>query len=387
MPSMSYSTAGESHGKGLVVIVRGLPAGLGLEPSDVLKALARRRGGAGRGSRMRMEDDRVELVSGVLRGRATGSPLAMFIPNRDFSIDGLPPVTAPRPGHADLAGCLKYGIKDARSVLERASARETAARTAAGAVAAALLRHFGVQVFGHVTAIGGVESGAGFVPRPGPAARKRRDASQVFCLDSGASKRMEAAVDRAGRTGDTLGGIVEAIAFGAPAGLGSPDERLDAAVASALMSVPSVKGVEIGFGFALASVPGSMAHDEIRLERGAIRRPTNRAGGIEGGMSNGEPIVARAAVKPIPTLGRPLPTVDLETLRNAEAARVRSDVCAVPAVSVIAEHVMAFEIASAFRSKFGGDTLADMKAAFDAYMERTRDLLSARGRGKRRRLF
>ncbi len=377
MAALSYVTAGESHGPGLAVIVSGLPSGLEIDAERISAMIADRRLGRGRGARMGMEHDEVHVESGLLRGRTIGSPLCMLIPNADKSIDDLPPVTAPRPGHADLAGCLKYGLKDARAVLERASARETAARSAAGAVAMLLLDRFGVRVFSHVTAIGGIESRAGVVNGVTPEMESKRRKSPVFCLDSRASKAMARAIDVAQARGDTLGGLVEVDAVGVAPGVGGSDSRLDSSLAAAVMAIPSVKGVEIGFGFALASVPGSLAHDEIILdESGMVLRPTNRAGGIEGGISNGGTIVVRAAVKPIPTLGKPLRTFDLKTLKPANAARERADVCAVPAVSVVAGFAAAFEIAAAYRLKFGGDTLDDMIGAFSAYRDRIRILLA-----------
>jgi chorismate synthase len=358
--SLRLVTAGESHGPALVAVVTGLPAGLRLERSLVNEDLRRRQQGYGRSPRQRIETDEVEVLAGLRHGRTLGSPLCLLVRNRDHeswawgmspwppegepSGKGSEPVTLPRPGHADLAGALKFGLGDVRDALERASARHTAAVVAAGAAAKALLREIGVEVTGSVVEVGGESDPA----------------------------RQREAVDAARRDRDTLGGIVEVTALGAPPGLGSyatSEERLDARLAAALMGIQAVKGVEIGGGFALARLRGSEAHDEIVREEG-LRRRTNRAGGIEAGVSNGEAIVVRCAMKPLPTLMRPLGSVDLATGEPAQALVERSDTAAVEALAVVAEAVVAFELARAAREKFGGDALDDFVGAWKSYLER-----------------
>ena len=377
---MRFLTAGESHGQSLVAIIEGLPAGLPLNVSLINAELARRRKGRGRGGRMRIETDAASIVSGVRGGRTLGSPVAILIPNRDWAnwervmaVDapsGEPGLTMPRPGHADLAGALKYGTHDIRDVLERASARETAARVAVGAVSRLFLAEFGVDFLGHVLAIGGIA--ARRIPRSFGDIRRVAESSEVRCADPAAARRQAAAIDRAARNRDTVGGVVEIRVAGVPPGLGSHvhwDRRLDGRLAGAIMSIPAFKGVEIGDAFAVAAGPGSRAHDVIRYSRsGGFHRATNRAGGIEGGISNGEEIVIRAAVKPISTLGSPLKTVDLVSKRRTHAIVERSDVCMVPAAAVVAENVAAIELAQAFQEKFGGDCLAEMKRNFQGYL-------------------
>ena len=382
-----FTTAGESHGRALVAVVEGVPAGLPLVAADVDADLARRMQGHGRGARMKIEADRVQFLSGVRAGATLGSPITLLIENRDFEHwrDVMAPEPAaepprrrlsrPRPGHADLAGTLKYDRSDARDILERASARETAARVAAGAVSRRLLAEFGVEIGSHVVALGGVTARALPLPVPLDAAADR---SPVRCLDADAEREMVARIDAAKEAGDTLGGVVEVVARHAVVGLGSHvswDRRLDARLAAALMSIPAVKGVEVGLGFALGGLPGSAAHDEIvRLEgppgaqSGGFGRRSNRAGGLEGGMTTGEPVVLRAAMKPISTLMRPLRSVDLETGRPAQAQSERSDVTAVPALGVIAEAAVALTLADAYAEKFGGDSLGEMRRNFDGYL-------------------
>lgn len=369
---LRYLTAGESHGRGLLAILDGLPAGLKIDGEFIDAELKARQGGYGRGGRMAIESDRAEIWAGVRAGVTIGSPLGLVIVNRDHTIDRLPPVTAPRPGHADLAGGIKYGHRDLRNVLERASARETAARTALGAVVQLLLKEFSITVESWITVLGGITVGSS------TAEERRRNlaASRLNCPDPEAEKKMIELIDRTRESGDTLGGTFQVEITGAPAGLGSysqGDTRLDGRLAAALMSIPAIKGVEIGSGFAAASRPGSEVHDVIACTEDGICRLTNRAGGIEGGVSNGEPIVIRAAMKPIPTLGRPLATVDLATGKPADAARERSDVCALAAASVVGRAAAALELARAFLEKFGGDSVEEIRRNYSGYLAAGRD--------------
>jgi chorismate synthase len=386
MADLKYSTAGESHGKALVAVVEGLPAGLPVDWKAVDDALKRRQGGYGRGGRQKIEEDRVEVLSGVKGGKTLGSPLALLIANRDATLEDLPPVVAPRPGHADLPGCLKVSCKDAREILERSSARETAARTASGAVAAQLLERFGVRIFGSVIALGSVKSKHVPFKALKPALLEQRESSPVRCLDEEATKRMVAEVDEACEDGDSLGGVVEVHALGAIPGLGGFDRwesRLDARLAYAAMGIPSVKGVEIGGGFSAAASRGSEVHDEILYNPSLVAdgkahgfvRASNRAGGIEGGLSNGESIVVRVALKPIPTLAKPLKTVNLLTGAGDLASKERADTCAVPAAVIILEAVVAFELARAYRQKFGGDSLEEMTRNHEGYVQGLREFL------------
>jgi chorismate synthase len=383
MASLRFTTAGESHGPGLVAVVEGLPAGLEVAPEDIDSDLARRQLGHGRGGRMKIESDRARAWGGIRHGRTLGGPVALLIDNRDYAnweermspwpvATDVEEVHLPRPGHADLAGVLKYGHTDVRNVLERASARETAARVAAGALAKVFLRTLGVSVHSHVLRIGAVVAPA--AETAGPDDFEGVDASPVRCLDDAASGEMVAEIDRARKTNESLGGVFEVRAYGVPPGLGSHvswDQRLDARIAFALMSIHAMKGVEIGDGWDLAKRVGSQAHDEIFWddERGFVRE-TNRAGGIEGGMTTGEPVVARVAMKPLPTLTKPLRSVDTETKQPAEALRERTDSCTVPAAGVVGEAMLALELARAAREKFGGDGIGDVLSAFDAYRER-----------------
>jgi chorismate synthase len=386
-----FTTAGESHGKGVLVIVEGLPAGLPLESVHIARDLARRQGGYGRGGRMAIEEDAGEILSGVRLGETLGSPLAVWIVNRDWenwktamSVEPVPDVDddalrrvhLPRPGHADLVGLLKYDRRDARDVLERSSARETAARVAAGAVARRLLDELGVSVASHVTRLGGVEARR---PEPMPEDIEAATAeSPVRCLDPEASEKMIEAIDRAGSEGNTLGGVFEVVATGLPVGLGSHvswDRRLDGRLAGALMSIPAQKGVEIGMGFRAAELRGSEVHDEIerdadRRRAGGFRRRRNNAGGVEGGTTTGEPLVVRVAMKPLSTLMRPLESVDLASGRPAPAVRERSDVCAVPAAGVVGEAMVSIVLADAFLEKCGGDSLEEIKDHLAAYLDR-----------------
>ncbi len=384
MASLRFLTAGESHGKQLTAILDGCPAGLRVAADDIDRDLARRQLGFGRGARQQIEHDRVEIVGGVRYGRTTGAPVALVLANRDAAAwgdkiavgaveDPAEPLRVPRPGHADLGGHLLYGLDDLRDVIERASARETAARVACGAVARRLLSEVGCTVHSHVVAVGGVRSQA----RPASAdAFAEVDADPLRCLDPEASGAMKDAIAAAGQDGDTLGGVFEVVAFGFPAGAGTyaqPDRRLWSALAGSLASIPAIKGVEIGLGFAGAERRGSEVHDEIEWRDGeGYRRPTNRAGGVEGGISTGEPVVVRAAMKPIATLMQPLRSVDLRTHEAVEAHIERSDVCAVPAAAVVAEAVVALALADAALARFGGADVATFVAAVAAARERQR---------------
>jgi chorismate synthase len=391
---LRFSTAGESHGKALVALVEGLPAGLPVSAEAVDRDLRRRMQGYGRGARMKIEQDRVEWLSGVRAGETLGSPVAMLIPNRDWANwedvmahEAADPgelrrrrVTRPRPGHADLVGVLKYDRVDARDILERASARETTARVAAGALARRLLDEFGVEVGSHVVSLGGV-----MVPRPAELPtplNAAADQSEVRVLDRSVEPEIIRRIDAAKKAGETLGGEVEVVARGAVVGLGSHvswDRKLDGRLAGALMSIPAVKAVEIGLGVEAARRPGSAVHDPIDPEsnevppsagdtRAGFSRRTNNAGGLEGGITTGEPVVIRVAMKPISTLMSPLPTVDLATGQPANAQSERSDVTAVPAMGVIAEALTAFVLADAMLEKFGGDSLGEMRRNYDGYL-------------------
>ena len=362
-------TAGESHGPALVAVLLGVPAGLELDALRIDAALARRQLGYGRGGRMQIEQDRAEILSGTRHGRTIGSPVTLRIANRDSSIETLPDVTRPRPGHADLAGMYKLGTRDARDVLERSSARETAARTAGGAVAALFLDALGVRVAGFLRALGPID--AADVPDEIDAIVRRRDASPFLCPDTSVTDAMVREVDAARAAGDTLGGIVEVHAGGLPPGIGgyaTPEQRLDGRLAGALMRIQAMKAVEVGMGFDSARRRGSEVHDEI-LPEGPIgtRRASNRSGGIEGGMTTGEVVVVRAAMKPLSTLRRALRSVDVLTGQAADATVERSDVCAVPAASVVAEAVVALVLADALLEKTGGDSMDEVRRNLDAY--------------------
>ena len=373
-------TAGESHGKALVGILEGLPAGVPISPKEVAAELARRRHGHGRSGRQRLETDALEIVSGVRHGRTLGSPISVVIRNAEWetkyadlmSVEGdtleSDKLTRPRPGHADLAGALKYGFDDVRNVLERASARETATRVALGAFCKAFLAELEVHVVSHVVRIGSVASRSS--RRPGPEDLDAVDASPVRCFDPAASERMVSEIDEARRAGDTLGGVFEVLAYGCPPGLGSHvhyDRKLDARLALAVMSIQSVKGVEVGDGFASAARRGSRAHDEIVARGGRIARRTDRAGGIEGGISTGQTIRVRAGMKPFSTVPRPLATVDLRTGRAEVAIKQRTDVCAVPAGAVVGEAVVSAVLADAVLEKFGGDALEETRRNLEAF--------------------
>jgi chorismate synthase len=391
---LRFTTAGESHGKALVATVEGLPAGLPVTAEWVNRELARRMQGYGRGARMKIERDQIEWLSGVRAGETLGSPVAMLIPNRDwtnwedvmaYEAADTPGelrrrrVTRPRPGHADLAGVLKYDRLDARDILERASARETTARVAAGALAKRLLHEFGVEIGSHVVSLGGIEVARGELPVP---LNDAADQSEIRVLDRTAEAEIIRRIDAAKQAGDTLGGEVEVVARGVVVGLGSHvswDRKLDGRLAGMLMSIPAVKAVEIGMGFETAWRPGSEVHDPIESgadgqrgggadPRGGFRRPTNNAGGLEGGITTGEPVVVKVGMKPISTLMSPLPTVDLASGQPAKAVSERSDITAVPAMGVIAEAVVALVLADAMLEKFGGDSLAEMRRNYDGYV-------------------
>ena len=387
---LRWQTAGESHGEALVAMIEGLPSGVEVVSDDVVSALARRRLGYGRGARMKFEQDKVRLLTGVRHGRTLGTPIAVEIANTEWpkwtevmSADPLDhelaregrnaPLSRPRPGHADLTGMRKYAFDDARPVLERSSARETASRVALGAIAADFLEQaFGIRTVSHVLSIGGagVEDQA-TAKRPTPDDLEALDASPVRTLDKDAEARMIARIDEVKANSDTLGGVIEVIAYGVPAGIGTyveSDRRLDAALASAVMGVQAIKGVEIGDGFLEAMRPGSEAHDEMVVENGHITRVSNRAGGIEGGMSNGQPIVVRAAMKPIPSIPKALRTVDVLTGEAAQAINQRSDSTAVPAAAVVAEAMVRLTIAQYALEKFGGDSIAETRRNCESYL-------------------
>ncbi|HEX8102975.1 MAG TPA: chorismate synthase [Solirubrobacteraceae bacterium] len=376
-------TAGESHGPGLTCVVEGLPAGLPLDLQAINADMARRQLGHGRGGRMKIERDAAEVTSGVRHGQTLGGPIALQVANRDYAnweermnpwpVEAdVPEVHLPRPGHADLAGTQKYGFTDVRNVLERASARETAARVAGGALAKAFLAAVGVEVVSHVTQIGSVRA-----PEPnglGAADFAEVDASPVRCLDADASKAMVQEINVLRKRNESLGGVFEVRAFGLVPGLGSHvswESRLDGRIALAMMSIQAIKGCGIGDGFDLAGRPGSAAHDEIFYDEArGYYRETNRSGGVEGGMTTGEPLVVRCAMKPLPTLTKPLRSVDIATREPAQALRERTDSCTVPAAGVVGEAMLAIVLASAYREKFGGDHIDDVRAALAAYEER-----------------
>jgi chorismate synthase len=384
MAALKLITAGESHGPGLTCIVEGLPAGLELDREAIDTDMARRQLGHGRGGRMKIERDAADVTAGVRHGRTLGGPVALQVANRDYANwadrmspwpveDPIPEVHLPRPGHADLVGVWKYGFTDVRNVLERASARETAARVAGGALCKAFLRAVGVEIRSHVTRIGTVAAAERAAP-PTVADFEGVDDDPVRCLDAEASRAMVEHINVQRKANESIGGVFEVIAFGLVPGLGSHvswEERLDGRIAGALCSIQAAKGVAFGEGFELPELPGSRSHDEIFYdeERG-FHRETNRAGGLEGGMTTGEPLTARVAMKPIPTLTKPLRSVDIETHEPAQALRERTDSCVVPAGGVVGEAMLAYVLADAYRRKFGGDHIDDVRAAVRAYEER-----------------
>lgn len=383
---LRFLTAGESHGPSLIALLEGMPAGVPISRDGINEQLRRRQGGYGRGGRMKIERDQVEFLAGIRHAHTLGSPIALRIENRDWAnwqermgaeLPAEPPeaVTLVRPGHADLTGTLKYGFSDVREAIERASSRETAARVAAGTICRHLLQVFNVTIHSHVIAVGGV--GYPEAERPDAASADaafwaRVDASEMRCADDELTERMIARILDGKRDGDTCGGIFEVIATGVPIGLGSYsewDRRLSGRIAQSLLSIPSAKGVEIGAGFAAAALPGSKMHDVARHDERGWHHLSNNAGGIEGGISNGEAIVVRVAVKPIPTLAHPLPSVDVRSGANVDAARYeRSDVCVVPAAGVVGEAMLAYSLADAFLEKFGADSLPELRRNYDGYL-------------------
>jgi chorismate synthase len=377
---LRYWTAGESHGKALVALVDGFPAGVTIDTAVIDTELRRRQGGYGRGGRQRIETDRVDILSGIWKGTSIGSPLALQVVNRDYKLETLGDLPRPRPGHGDLTGAVKY-LGSIRGVLERASARETTVRVAAGALARQLLSAFGIEVLGYVVELGGVA----ITPLAGTLAeqRARRDQSEIYALDPARDEEIKQLIDLAGKDGDTLGGIVEVRVEGLPFGLGTHaqwDQKLDGRIAQAVMAVQAIKGVEIGLGFEAARRPGSQVHDPIHYDASQREtpnlgyvRPTNNAGGLEAGMTNGQPLVVRAAKKPISTLRKPLDSINLETKQPEAASYERSDVCAVSAASVIVENVVAFEVARALSDKFGNDSLSEMQARYKLFLEMARE--------------
>jgi chorismate synthase len=378
---LRYYTAGESHGKALVALIDGFPAGVELHVERIDAELRRRQGGYGRGGRQQIEADHAEIISGVWHGRSLGSPIALLTPNHDYKIERMEDLPCPRPGHGDLNGSLKY-LGSIRGVLERASARETTARVAAGALVRQMLDAFGIDVFGYVVEVGPIT----MEPRPGAIADQRllRDRSAMYTLDPDRDSELKKLVDETRRQGDTLGGVIEVRVEGLPFGLGSHaqwDRKLDGRLAQAAMSVQAIKGVEIGLGFEAARRPGSQVHDPIRFDPAAVDsptlgfvRPTNHAGGLEAGMTNAQPLVLRAAMKPIATLAQPLDSVRLDTRQPEKASYERSDVCAVAAASCVLENVVALEIAAAMIDKFGGDSLTEMQARWKLFHDLARGM-------------
>ncbi|MGP1345326.1 MAG: chorismate synthase [Phycisphaerales bacterium] len=382
MTALTYHTAGESHGPALIILVQGMPAGVPIDSDLINTELRRRQGGYGRGGRQRIETDTIEFLSGVRLGHSIGAPIAMRIPNKDSRLDDLertPPVHRPRPGHADLAGSIKWLTTDCRETLERASARETASRTAAGALARCLLREFDIEVFGFLRAMLNIHAHAEVTPDNWTNLRDRRDASDVYCPDETASEKMREAIRQAKVDQDTVGGLCEAHVFGCPIGLGSCmdwRDKLDARLAYAVMGIQAFKAVEIGLGAETWQRRGSQVHDHIEYDPAqrhtpnlGFTRPTNNAGGLEGGMTNGNPIIVKGTMKPIATLLRGLPSINLNTKQPEHSQYERSDVCAASAASVVMENVVAFEVARVLREKFAGDSLLEMRSNYDRFLE------------------
>jgi chorismate synthase len=387
MSDLTYHTAGESHGRALIALVDGMPAGVTADSAFIDAELRRRQGGYGRGGRQKIETDHAEFLTGVRLGTTIGSPITMLIPNKDNRLDdpsATPALHRPRPGHADLAGSVKWLTTDCRLTLERASARETAARVAAGALARCLLREFGIEVFGFVRTVGEAVGQFEVTQENYRDLLAARDASEVYCPDAAADARMRAFINDQKLAKDTAGGTVEAHVFGCPVGLGScmtAAGRLDGRIAQAVMSIQAFKGVEIGLGFETARRPGSKVHDEIFFDAAKKQTPalgfsrgSNNAGGLEGGMTNGMPVVVRGAMKPISTLGKPLRSIDLNTKQASEAGWERSDISAISAASVVMENVVAFEIARALLDKFGRDSVAEIRMNYESYLDAARKL-------------
>jgi chorismate synthase len=378
--TLRYWTAGESHGKTLLAIVDGFPAGVQIDTAPIDVELRRRQGGYGRGGRQRIETDTVEILSGVWHNTTLGSPIGLQVINKDYKLERLDDLSRPRPGHGDLTGAIKY-LGPIRGILERASARETTVRVAAGALCRQLLSQFGIEVIGYVVELGGIKLDVPDLPLE--ERRQIRDESEIYSLDLARDEQVKSLIDETGKAGDTLGGIVEVRVEGLPFGLGTHaqwDLKLDGRIAQAVMAVQAIKGVEIGLGFEAARRPGSQVHDPIQFDESkrntptlGYERPTNNAGGLEAGMTNGQPLVVRAAKKPISTLRKPLESVNLDTKEPEAAEYERSDVCAVSAASVIVENVVAFEVARALVEKFGNDSLAEMKARHELFLKMARD--------------
>ncbi|MCA9239754.1 MAG: chorismate synthase [Planctomycetales bacterium] len=381
---LRYWTAGESHGQTLIALVDGFPAGVELDPAPINGELRRRQGGYGRGGRQRIETDEVQIRTGIWHGKSLGSPIVLEVPNRDYKLERLEDLPRPRPGHADLTGSVKH-LGGIRPILERSSARETAVRVAAGALAKQLLVQFGIEVVGYIVELGGVDCSPTeeVLARPAQELRELRDASIIYSLDKSKDAEVKGLIDDTRKAGDTLGGVMETRVTGLPFGLGTHaqwDRKLDGRIAQAVMAVQAIKGVEIGMGFGAARLPGSQVHDPLHYDESqrdspnlGFTRPTNNAGGLEGGMTNGQPLVVRAAKKPISTLAKPLASINLETKEPQEASYERSDVCAASAASVNVENVVAFEIAAALVDKFGGDSLAEMRARYDLFLQMARE--------------
>jgi len=376
---LRYWTAGESHGKTMLAIIDGFPAGVSIETDLIDVELKRRQGGYGRGGRQKIETDQVEILSGTWQQKTIGSPIALQVINRDYKLERMVDLERPRPGHGDLSGAIKY-LGPIRSILERASARETTVRVASGALTRQLLSEFGIEVVGYVVELGGLALDP--VSEEIQQLRRRRDASEIYSLEPERDEEFKTLIDQTGDAGDTLGGIVEVRVEGLPFGLGTHaqwDRKLDGRLAQAVMAVQAIKGVEIGLGFEAARRPGSEVHDPIHYDEAekmkntlGYQRPSNNAGGLEAGMTNGQPLVVRAAKKPISTLRKPLDSINMESKEMESASYERSDVCAVPAASVIVENVVAFEVARALVDKFGGDSLEEMKARYDLFQEMAR---------------
>ncbi len=383
MANLTYSTAGESHGQALIALIEGFPAGVQVNLALMNAELSRRQGGYGRGGRMKIEKDTANILTGIRNRLTIGSPIAIQLENKDFRIDQAPPVNRPRPGHADLAGSIKWLTTDCRETLERASARETAARVAAGSLTRSLLNEFGITVAAYVVAIAGIKADVDQSADLSKIA-KERDANEAYCPDDLAAVKMIAAIRKAKEDKDTLGGIIEVQVQGHPPGLGSCmrwQDKIDGRLMQAVASIQAIKAVEIGMGFQVASNPGSKVHDPIDFDRSkrdtpslGFTRRSNRAGGIEGGMTNAQPIILRAAMKPISTLLQGMDSTNLESKAPERSDYERSDVCAVPAASVVVENVVAFEIARAFLEKFSGDTLTEVRAAYDSFLKAARAL-------------